>query len=180
MDPVSIGLALAQFAPSLLRLFGVGEKSVSAAESVISIAKQVTGAKSPEEALEQIRADVEKQSEFNLKVLEQNAELEKAYLLDVQSARQMQIAALGQEDVFSKRFVYYFATGWSIFAMAYFCAVTFIDIPPEGQRIADTILGVLITSVVGSVFGYFFGSTKGSALKTQIIAAKGNANGAER
>lgn len=153
-------------------MFGVGEKSVSAAEAVIGIAKQVTGAKSPEEALAQIRADAEKQVEFNLKVLEQNAELEKAYLLDVQSARQMQIAALGQEDVFSKRFVFYFATAWSVFTMLYFGAVTFIEIPSEGQRIADTILGVLITSVVGSVFGYFFGSTKGSALKTQMLAQK--------
>lgn len=170
MDPVSIGLALAQFAPSLLRMFGVGEKPVSVAEAVINVAKQVTGAKTPEEALEQIRANTQQQIDFNLRVLEQNADLEKAYLIDVQSARQMQIAALGQEDLFSKRFVFYFATGWSLFAMTYFCAVTFIDIPPEGQRIADTILGVLITSVVGSVFGYFFGSTKGSALKTQLLA----------
>lgn len=170
MEPISIGLALAQFAPSLLRLFGVGEKSVSAAEAVIGIAKQVTGAQSPEEALERIRANAQKQAEFNIKVIEMNAELERAYLMDVHSARQMQIAALSQEDVFSKRFVFYFATAWSIFAMAYFTAVTFIDIPLEGQRIADTILGVLITSVVGSVFGYFFGSTKGSAIKTQLLA----------
>lgn len=181
MDPISIGLALAQFAPSLMRLFGVGEKSASAAEAVIGIARSVTGAKTPEEALELIRADAEKQTEFNLRVLEQNAELEKAYLMDMHSARQMQIAALGQEDLFSKRFVYYFAIFWSVFAMLYFCAVTFIDIPAGGQRIADTILGVLITSVVGGMFAYFYGSTKGSQMKTQLMAAlKGNSNGAEK
>lgn len=180
MDPISIGLALAQFAPSLMRMFGVGEKSATAAEAVIDIAKSVTGAQSPQEALDRIRADVEKQTEFNLRVLEQNTELEKAYLMDMHSARQMQIAALGQEDLFSKRFVYYFAIGWSLFAMVYFCAVTFIEIPEMGQRIADTILGVLITSVVGGMFAYFYGSTKGSQMKTQLMAAlKGGTNGKE-
>jgi hypothetical protein len=93
-------------------------------------------------------------------------------LVDVQNARAMQVAALGQEDVFSKRFVYLFALAWSLFAMAYFCAVTFVAIPPAGQRVADTILGVLISSVIGVMINYFYGSTKGSMLKTQIMASK--------
>jgi hypothetical protein len=43
-------------------------------------------------------------------------------------------------------------------------------LPPAGQRVADTILGVLITSVVGVMFAYFYGTTKNSMEKTRMLA----------
>ena len=67
------------------------------------------------------------------------------------SARDLQKAALAQDDVFSKRFVYYFAAAWSAFAMAYLVGITFQDIPAGSQRFADTILGVLLIVVLNSV-----------------------------
>lgn len=33
---------------------------------------------------------------------------------------------------------------WPLFAMAYLCAVTSVDIPAHGQRVADTIPGAII------------------------------------
>ena len=72
----------------------------------------------------------------------------------------MQVAALSQDDLFSKRFVYYFAA-WSLFSMIYFIAVTFWPPPTDGLRIADTILGVLLASVIGVMFAYFYGTTRG-------------------
>lgn len=87
MGLIEIGLALAQFAPSLMRLFGVGENSVTAAEKAIDIAKTVTGATSPEQALEMLKVNAERQAEFNMAVLKANSELEAAYLADVKSAR---------------------------------------------------------------------------------------------
>jgi hypothetical protein len=121
-------------------------------------------------ALAAIQADPAKAMEFQLAMGAQQLDFEKAYLGDVQNARAMQIAALAQEDLFSKRFVYYFAAGWSIFSMVYFMAVTFAPPAAAGQRIADTILGVLIASVIGVMFAYFYGSTKGSAEKTRLLA----------
>jgi len=61
---------------------------------------------------------------------------------------------------------------WSLFAMAYFLAVTFIEVPPAGVRIADTILGVLIGTVLVGIFHYFFGSTSGGKLKSELLAAR--------
>lgn len=173
MDPVTIGLALAtQFAPSVIKYLTNSDTAGEVAGQVIDIAKTVTGKATVGEARAVLELDPAVQLEFQKAVMAADADLSKAYLADVQNARAMQIAALGQEDLFSKRFVYLFATGWSIFAMLYFCAVTFVPIPAAGQRIADTILGVLITSVIGVMFSYFYGSTKGSLLKTQIMAGK--------
>ena len=141
------------------------------AAKVVSIAQAVTGTADPDSALAGLQADPAKVLEFKQAVMAADTDIQKAFLADVGNARAMQIAALGQDDLFSKRFVYYLAAGWSIFAMAYFVAVTFIPISPAGQRVADTILGVLISSVLGVIMAYFYGSTKNSAEKTRLLAA---------
>lgn len=48
-------------------------------------------------------------------------------------------------------------------------AVTFIEVSPAGQRVSDTILGVLIASVIGSIFQFFYGSTRGSQKKDDTV-----------
>ena len=47
--------------------------------------------------------------------------------------------------------------------------VTFFPPPSDGQRIADTILGVLIASVIGVMFAYFYGSHRASKTKDDTI-----------
>lgn len=160
----------AGFVPELIGKMA-GPDSQNVAAKVVEIAQAVTGRPDPESAMAVLNADPAKVLEFKQAVLANEAAIEMAYLADVQSARNMQVAALGQDDLFSKRFVYVFAAAWSAFAMAYFVAVTFAEVPSEGQRIADTILGVLIGNVLGSVFSFFFGTTKGSAEKTRLLAA---------
>jgi hypothetical protein len=173
MDPITIGLALAtQFAPSVIKYLTNSDTAGEVAGQVIDIAKTVTGKATAGEARAVLEVDPAIRLEFQKAVMAADADLSKAYLADVANARAMQVAALGQEDLFSKRFVYYFALAWSVFSMSYFCAVTFIPVPPAGQRIADTILGVLISTVMGGIFGYLYGSTKGSQIKTQLMAGK--------
>lgn len=84
---------------------------------------------------------------------------------DVANARQMQVEALRQEDVFSKRFIYIFATFWSLFAAGYIGFITFGHIPEDNQRFADTILGFLLGTVVATILQFFFGSSMGSKEK---------------
>jgi hypothetical protein len=81
----------------------------------------------------------------------------------------MQIAALQQEDWFAKNFLYIFTSVWSIFAMVYFAFVTFGTVAESGVRMADTILGVLIGTVLTGFFNFFFGSSKGSKDKTDAL-----------
>jgi hypothetical protein len=84
---------------------------------------------------------------------------------DVANARNMQVEALRQEDLFSKRFIYIFATFWSIFAASYIGFITFGHIPEDNQRFADTILGFLLGTVVATILQFFFGSSMGSKEK---------------
>lgn len=167
---IPIAMQLAQFAPGIIKLMTGSDKAEEVASKVIDVARAVTGTESGPAALAAIQADPAKVMEFQLAMSDRQQSFEQMYLTDVQNARAMQVAALGQDDLFSKRFVYYFAAGWSIFSMVYFMAVTFAPPAPAGQRIADTILGVLIASVVGVMFSYFYGSTKNSAEKTRLLA----------
>jgi len=81
---------------------------------------------------------------------------------DTANARNMQVEALRQDDKFAKRFIYIFATFWSIFAAGYIAFITFGTIPPDNQRFADTILGFLLGTVVATILQFFFGSSMGS------------------
>lgn len=97
------------------------------------------------------------------------AELEKAYLADTTNARQMQIAAYQQDDVFSKRFVLYFAVFWSLMTAVFIGAITFTTIPEANVRFADTILGFLLGTIVAQIINFFYGSSRSSQSKDGVI-----------
>ena len=107
--------------------------------------------------------------DYDLQLKRLDLEREQSYLNDVGNARAMQMSALSQSDVWSKRFVYIFAAAWSIFACGYIGAITFYPIPTGSERFADTILGFLLGTVIGSILNFFFGSSMGSKQKTEII-----------
>jgi hypothetical protein len=97
------------------------------------------------------------------------AELE-FYKIDAEdraNARNMQIVALGQEDKFSKRFVYYMAIFWSVVGGTYLFLVTFADI--ANPQHANTIIGFLLGTIVSTIINFFFGSSKGSKDKTNLL-----------
>ena len=85
-------------------------------------------------------------------------------------ARDMQKEALKQEDVFSKRFVYYLAAFWSLLAGTFIIMVFFVDIPVANARYVDTIIGFLLGTIVATIINFFFGSSKGSKEKTDQLS----------
>ena len=103
--------------------------------------------------------------QLKLAVKEHERELLAMAYGDIANARNMQVEALRQEDVFSKRFIYIFATFWSLFAAGYIAFITFGHIPEDNQRFADTILGFLLGTVVATILQFFFGSSMGSKRK---------------
>lgn len=74
-------------------------------------------------------------------------------------ARDMQKASLSQDDLFSKRFIYYFAIFWSVFAVLYLTGITFLEIPKENVRFADTTVGFLLGTIVATLIGFFYGNS---------------------
>ena len=75
------------------------------------------------------------------------------------NSRNLQVEALKQDDNFSKRFIYYFAIFWSVFAVVYLTGITFIEIPKENVRFADTTVGFLLGTVVATLIGFFYGNS---------------------
>ena len=87
-------------------------------------------------------------------------------------ARAMQVAALGQDDKFAKRYVMYLASFWSCTAVVYIFLITFTHIPELNVRFADTILGFLLGTVVATILNFFLGSSASSKEKTEVLAAE--------
>lgn len=174
MDPITIALGLGQLVPAITKWVTGSDKAAEVAEQVVSIAETVTG-KSGGDALTSIKTDPALLLQFKERVLEQQSELDKLAYGDTASARHMQEVALQQDDLFSKRFVYYLAAGWSLFSCVYIVVITVITIPETSVRFVDTILGFLLGTVVATIIQFFLGSSIGSKTKdalAEILASR--------
>ena len=115
-----------------------------------------------QEEVKALREAAQKHEEFKIEQANKNTA----------DARAMQVAALQQDDRFSKRFVMYLATFWSLTAVVYIFLITFTNIPELNIRFADTILGFLLGTVVATILNFFLGSSAGSKEKTEALAAE--------
>ena len=149
------------FAPALATAVAgpLGGAAVSAiatkfgvSDSVEAVAKAIAG--DPQAA--------QKLAEIDLKQFE-------LHNANTANARAMQVVALQQDDLFSKRFLMYFAIGWSICAVVYIACITFAPIPSANIRFADTILGFVLGTIVSTLLNFFFGSAHGSTDKQETI-----------
>lgn len=86
-------------------------------------------------------------------------------LQEMQSARNMQLEAMKSNDPLVRRFVYFFIAFWSLWSAVMLPFMVFGDIPPDNVRFADTILGFLLATMIGSMFGFLLGSSLGSKEK---------------
>lgn len=137
----------------------LGGAAVSAIASKLGVSDTVAAVT---EALQSDPEAAQKLAEIDLKQFQLENE-------DRSGARHMQEVALQQEDWFAKNFLYLFTATWSIFAMTFFAVASFMPIPDNNQRIVDTIIGVLIGTVLTGFFNFFFGSSKGSKDKTDAL-----------
>jgi len=109
----------------------------------------------------QLQKEIEKQiQDFTVQMEVLNVE-------NTKSAREMQVAALQQDDKFSKRFAYYLASFWSIVGAGYIVSATWF--PVVNEKMADTVLGFLLGTIVATIINYFFGSSKGSKEKQDLL-----------
>lgn len=150
-----------------------GDKGEQLASVVTGVAMAATGAKDPGEAVKAMQDDERMTAEVRMKLLDASRDLVAAMYADTANARDMQKAALDQQDVFSKRFAYYLASFWSLAAVLYVGAITFVEIPASSVRYADTALGFVLATIIATIVQFFFGSSVGSQTKTQILARLG-------
>lgn len=113
--------------------------------------------------------EIAKIRECEIKLRELDFKELEIHMEDRDSARDMQKEALKQNDEFSKRFVYYYAIFITFVSFVYIFLITFMDIPEENRRFADTVLGFLLGVGLSSIINFFFGSSKGSKDKTEAL-----------
>ena len=95
-------------------------------------------------------------------------ELVQLDLTDLADARAMQKEALSQDDVFSKRFVYYLTIGIVAFVFSMVICLFFVDIPKENKTIIDMVVGIVIGGYT-SIMAFYFGSSKSSEDKNSTL-----------
>lgn len=107
--------------------------------------------------------------EAALKLAQIDLEALKAQYANTADARAMQVAALNQSDIFSKRFTMYLTAFWSVCAAIYIGFITFSVIPDTNVRFADTILGFILGTVIATMLNFWFGSSIGSKEKGEVL-----------
>lgn len=180
MNPITVALGLAKFAPSLMRFFGAGEKSAAIADKVIGIAQTVTGAPNGEAALAALQQNAQLAQEFNLAVLQADTELEQAYLADRKDARARDVA-LAQAGRINKRADLMVLMDVIGLALGFIAMLVLGYVKAKyPSAISEGVFGALLAqlSTITSYFGlclrdahqFEFGSSRGSRDKDELLA----------
>lgn len=97
-------------------------------------------------------------------------ELSKIDQKDRADARALQSRALESEDLFARRFIYWYAIIITLLTFAFiFLAAFYYPEKPEAGRIIDTVLGFLLGVSLSAIIQFFFGSSQGSSSKQKQI-----------
>lgn len=167
MDPITIAMGLAQLAPGIIKMISGSDKAAEVAEQVVDVAKVVTGQPTGEAALESLKADPNLVLEFRTKILEVEADIEKAYLADRQDARKtaVELAKSGAPDRKSWMIV-----GDIIGLIVCIVLLTYVpELPGEVRGIISTIAGFFGLGL-RDAHQYEFGSSRGSQEKGELLA----------
>jgi hypothetical protein len=178
MEPISIALALAQFAPSILRFFGAGEGTASTAQKVVNIAQTVAGVRTPEEALQALRANAELAQQFNLAVLAADKDLEQAHLADRQDARARDVEFIKAGRTNTRADVMVAGAVLGLIACLA-CLVLFRQgLPGEAVGIISTVAGIF-GACLRDAFQFEFGSSRSSRDKDSVIDRMASRQGSQ-
>lgn len=168
MDPISIALALAsQFAPSIVKYFSKSDTAAVVAGQVIDIAKTVTGASTPAAAQEAMIADPKLAIDFKLAVMANDAELEKAYLTDVQSARARDVEVIKASG--SNVRANLMASAACSLVLICLVVVIWSSALDDFAKATVTLICGRALGWVEQVFSFEFGYTRASAKKDDTI-----------
>lgn len=162
-------IALAKFAPSLLRYFGVGETSSKVAEKAIDIAKAVTGAGSIEQALGALERNAEAARLFHVEIVKADGDLEKAYLADRGDARARDLEVRKLNDGQNTR-QDVMIIGAVLGLIACLGVLVFFSetVPGEVVGILSMIAGIF-GACLKDAYAFEFGSSRGSKEKDAVL-----------
>ena len=151
---------LANIVPAIAGWLG-GDKAEEAATKVAEVARTITGQSDLGKAVGQIQNDPAAQKDFILAMEGKRQSFDEMYLKDRQHARNTQadIAKNGKSRL-AREFIYWYAGILSLLSCVYIGCITFLPIPTENQRFADTILGFVLGTILAAIVQFFFGASK--------------------
>lgn len=164
---IAVALQLAQFAPTLGKLFGAKEPTVMAAQKVVDAAISITGALTGEKAAQVMEASSEKAYEFELASKAMELDLIKLQYADVSDARARDSEFI--KDGRTNRRASVMLVAVFIMLLLGLAAVVLLS---ELNEFAKTILNLLIGRLLGYVdqaFNFEFGTTRNSKDKDDTI-----------
>lgn len=107
--------------------------------------------------------------EFDRLIFEYEQNERRDYMEDLANARAMQIAALAQDDKFSKRYLYYLSSFVIASATAFGTMLFFVDVPEDNRRLVEMFADIYLFAGAIMVMQFFFGSSKSSHMKDETI-----------
>ncbi len=166
---IAAALGLAEFAPIIARWLG-GDQAQSVATQVVDMAKRITSAEDPIEAIKSLKENTLQVAEFQKEVLKIETELELGFLNDRQNARNRDIALaqVGRHNMRADIMVISAAVGlvMCLVSLAFYSEA----LPGEAVGIISTIAGIF-GACLKDAYAFEFGSSRGSKDKDSTVAA---------
>jgi len=128
---------------------------------LLEAAGDITGSK----GLQKLSDLISKDDSLSPEEKEEALRLIEMELADRQNARAMQIAALDQEDLFSKRYLYYLSSFIVVAATLFGVLLFWVEIPDENKRLVEMFSDIYLFAGAMAVINFFFGSSLGSKQK---------------
>lgn len=162
-----IAMALAQFAPGIIKLLTGSDKASAVAEHVVNIAKVVTGTDTPEAALAAVQADPAKMMEFQLAMANKQQELEQMYLSDTQDARKRdtELAKAGQVNYRANAL----AAGAGALVLSCLAVTVWYSGMDDFAKGTITLICGRALGWVEQIFSFEFGTTRANRTKDDTI-----------
>lgn len=157
---LSIVSSLVSAIPSIVGWFK-GDDAEKKAQVVADIALKLTGADNHEDAIEAIKNNKALQAKLIQDSEARFHELQLKAMEDRQNARSMQRdVAVNSKSRVAREFIYWYAAVITALAAIYIGCVTFLPIPENSIRFADTCLGFILGTVVSAIIQFFYGASK--------------------
>lgn len=165
---IPIAMQLAQFAPGIIKLLTGSDKAGEVAGKVVDVARAVTGIDDPQTVVTTIQMDPAKAAEFQLAMNAQQADFERMYLADTQSARARDVD-LAKAGIKNHR-----ANVLAGAALLLVVVCLFIVIWSSGaDDFAKATISLILGRALGWVeqlFSFEFGTTRASKAKDDTIS----------
>lgn len=165
---IPIAMQLAQFAPGIIRLLTGSDKAEEVAGKVVDVARAVTGIDAPEFAVQAIQTDPAKMMEFQLAMGSQQADFERMYLADTQSARSMHVE-LAKAGVKNHRANILAGAALLLVIVCLLIVVWSSNADDFAKATISLILGRAL-GWVEQLFSFEFGTTRASKAKDDTIS----------